>query len=259
MIGIDGSAKPARDPRAGRADRPEHRRLIGVGRELRDDEIVLDERYHAGTYGIPDERTLEAMRLAGRLEGMITDPVYEGKSMAGLIDLVSRGEIGPRRDRALRPPRRPARAERLRRAVHRVAGGPPVSSRSAARNRPFCAGVPYVTRSAPGFPNAPPARTSTPRPPARGRPLPRRRGLLAVGTGRSNHAKFACDSADAMPIYARASCISTRATTARSTRSVTSSWCLSASIAAACAAALQKNGWRTWLTARTKSSVPQSA
>ena len=33
--------------------------------------------------------------MAGRLEGMITDPVYEGKSMAGMIDLVS-----PRRDRA---------------------------------------------------------------------------------------------------------------------------------------------------------------
>jgi 1-aminocyclopropane-1-carboxylate deaminase len=33
------------------------------------------------------------MPLAARLEAMITDPVYEGKSMAGLIDLVSRGEI----------------------------------------------------------------------------------------------------------------------------------------------------------------------
>jgi 1-aminocyclopropane-1-carboxylate deaminase len=33
------------------------------------------------------------MRLAARTEGMITDPVYEGKSMAGLIDMVSRGEI----------------------------------------------------------------------------------------------------------------------------------------------------------------------
>jgi 1-aminocyclopropane-1-carboxylate deaminase len=68
--------------------------MIDVGRVVRDDEIVLDERYHAGTYGIPDEQTLEAIRLAGRLEGMITDPVYEGKSMAGLIDLVARGEIG---------------------------------------------------------------------------------------------------------------------------------------------------------------------
>ena len=35
------------------------------------------------------------MRLAARLEAMITDPVYEGKSMAGMIDLVSRGEIEP--------------------------------------------------------------------------------------------------------------------------------------------------------------------
>jgi len=52
-----------------------------------------DDRYHAGTYGIPDHRTLEAIRLAARLEGMPIDPVYEGKSMAGLIDLVVSGEI----------------------------------------------------------------------------------------------------------------------------------------------------------------------
>ena len=93
VIGIDGSAKPAetRDQvaRIARATAA----LIEVGRELRDDEVILDERYHAGIYGIPDERTLEAIRLAGRLEAMITDPVYEGKSMAGLIDLVASGEI----------------------------------------------------------------------------------------------------------------------------------------------------------------------
>ena len=64
-------------------------------RELTDDDIHLDERYHAGTYGIPDDATLEAMRLAARTEGMVTDPVYEGKSMAALIDLVSRREIRP--------------------------------------------------------------------------------------------------------------------------------------------------------------------
>jgi 1-aminocyclopropane-1-carboxylate deaminase len=93
VIGIDASAKPKEtlEQVARLARRTAD--LIEVGRDLRDDEIVLDDRYHAGTYGIPDERTLEAMRLAARLEGMITDPVYEGKSMAGLIDLVSRGEI----------------------------------------------------------------------------------------------------------------------------------------------------------------------
>ncbi len=93
VVGIDGSARPAetRDQVARIARRTAA--LIELGRELREDEIVLDDRYHAGTYGVPDEQTLEAIRTAGRLEGMITDPVYEGKSMAGMIDLVSRGEI----------------------------------------------------------------------------------------------------------------------------------------------------------------------
>jgi 1-aminocyclopropane-1-carboxylate deaminase len=93
VIGIDGSARPGETreqvARIARATA----QLIGLDRELREDEIVLDDRYHAGTYGIPDQRTLEAIRLAGRLEGMITDPVYEGKSMAAMIDLVGRGEI----------------------------------------------------------------------------------------------------------------------------------------------------------------------
>jgi 1-aminocyclopropane-1-carboxylate deaminase len=66
---------------------------IGLGRELRDDEIVLLDEWHAGTYGIPDEETIQAIRLCARLEGVLTDPVYEGKSMAALIDLVESGRI----------------------------------------------------------------------------------------------------------------------------------------------------------------------
>jgi len=68
---------------------------IGLGRPLADDEIVLLDGWHAGTYGIPDEKTIEAIRLCARLEGVITDPVYEGKSMAALIDLVQDGRIEP--------------------------------------------------------------------------------------------------------------------------------------------------------------------
>ncbi len=95
VIGIDGSAKPAEThAQVARIARSTAER-IGLGRDLRDDEIVLDDRYHAGTYGIPDEMTIGAMRLSARLEGMLTDPVYEGKSMAGMIDLVARGEIEP--------------------------------------------------------------------------------------------------------------------------------------------------------------------
>jgi 1-aminocyclopropane-1-carboxylate deaminase len=93
VLGIDGSAKPAETlgqvARIARATAE----LIDVGRDLRDDEIVLDDRWHAGMYGIPDAKTLAAIRLCARLEGVITDPVYEGKSMAALIDLVRSGEI----------------------------------------------------------------------------------------------------------------------------------------------------------------------
>jgi len=93
VIGIDASAKPKETLEQVSRIARQTAELIGLGRALRDAEIILDDRYHAGTYGIPDHRTLEAIRLTARLEGMLTDPVYEGKSMAGLIDLVSRREI----------------------------------------------------------------------------------------------------------------------------------------------------------------------
>jgi len=93
VLGIDASAKPtethAQVARIARATAA----LMELGRELRDDEILLDDRFHAGTYGIPDAGTLDAIRLAGRLEAFITDPVYEGKSMAALIELVRGHEI----------------------------------------------------------------------------------------------------------------------------------------------------------------------
>ena len=95
MLGIDGSAtvEQTREQVARIARRTAE--SIGLGRDLRDDEIVLLDGWHAGTYGIPDEKTIEAIRLCARLEGMLTDPVYEGKSMAALIDLVRDGRIEP--------------------------------------------------------------------------------------------------------------------------------------------------------------------
>jgi 1-aminocyclopropane-1-carboxylate deaminase len=95
IVGIDASAKPKETADAVERIARRTAQLLDVEGELRDDDFVLLDAYHAGRYGIPDETTLDAMRLAARTEGMITDPVYEGKSMAGLIDLVTRGEIGP--------------------------------------------------------------------------------------------------------------------------------------------------------------------
>ncbi|MFI8516301.1 1-aminocyclopropane-1-carboxylate deaminase [Streptomyces sp. NPDC085481] len=93
VVGVDASAEPAATREQIARIARNTAALIGVERPLDDADVELDDRYHAGVYGIPDEATLEAMRLAARTEGMITDPVYEGKSMAGLVDLVDRGEI----------------------------------------------------------------------------------------------------------------------------------------------------------------------
>ena len=66
---------------------------IGVGRSLLAEEITVVDGYAGPVYGIPDESTIEAIHLAARTEGMLTDPVYEGKSMAGLIGMIRSGEI----------------------------------------------------------------------------------------------------------------------------------------------------------------------
>jgi 1-aminocyclopropane-1-carboxylate deaminase len=62
--------------------------LVALGRPIADDDLVLMEDYAYPAYGVPSTETNEAIRLCARMEGMMTDPVYEGKSMQGLIDLV---------------------------------------------------------------------------------------------------------------------------------------------------------------------------
>jgi 1-aminocyclopropane-1-carboxylate deaminase len=44
-------------------------------------------------YGIAGPETLDALHRFARLEGLIADPVYEGKAVRGLIELVARGEL----------------------------------------------------------------------------------------------------------------------------------------------------------------------
>ena len=93
VIGIDASATIDKTRGQVRRIAQHTADLIGLGRGLRDDEVTVLEGWAGDLYGIPVESTVEAIRLSGRLEGMIIDPVYEGKSMAGLVDLVGSGEI----------------------------------------------------------------------------------------------------------------------------------------------------------------------
>lgn len=93
VLGIDASAilQKTRDQVARIARHTAQ--LIELGRDLRDDEIQVLEGWAGELYGIPVDSTMEAIELGARLEAMITDPVYEGKSLAGLIDLVGSRDI----------------------------------------------------------------------------------------------------------------------------------------------------------------------
>jgi 1-aminocyclopropane-1-carboxylate deaminase len=95
VIGIDASATPARTREQITRIARHTAELVDLGRDITDADVVLDTRYAGPEYGLPNEGTLEAIRLCARLEGVLTDPVYEGKSMHGMIDKVRRGEFEP--------------------------------------------------------------------------------------------------------------------------------------------------------------------
>ncbi len=95
VIGIDGSAQPEQTRAQVLRIAQRTADLVELGRPIGEADVVLDPRYAAPAYGLPSPDTLAAIRLCARLEGMLTDPVYEGKSMQGMLDLVRRGEIPP--------------------------------------------------------------------------------------------------------------------------------------------------------------------
>lgn len=94
IIGIDASAKP--DETRAQVLRIARQTAGKIGlseTDISDSDVILDTRYHAGTYGLADRATIEAIQFGARTEAFITDPVYEGKSLAGLMDMVKKGEL----------------------------------------------------------------------------------------------------------------------------------------------------------------------
>jgi 1-aminocyclopropane-1-carboxylate deaminase len=91
LIGIDTAADAAMTRAAVTKIARATAEMAGLNREIRDDEI--DPRFAGPDYGLPDDATVAAIRKAASLEAMLTDPVYEGKSMAGLIAMARAGEI----------------------------------------------------------------------------------------------------------------------------------------------------------------------
>ncbi|MCQ0988924.1 1-aminocyclopropane-1-carboxylate deaminase [Jiella marina] len=91
VIGIDGSGTLDQTRAQVREIVDNTAELVELGRTIADEEIVINPDYAYPAYGVPSEETNAAIRLAARTEAMITDPVYEGKSMQGMIDLAKKG------------------------------------------------------------------------------------------------------------------------------------------------------------------------
>jgi L-cysteate sulfo-lyase len=89
IVGIDIDAEPTRVRADVVALAREASNLLDVPFDEATVEVVAG---HAGpAYGVPHEATIEAIRLAGRLEALPLDPVYSGKGLAGLIALIRQG------------------------------------------------------------------------------------------------------------------------------------------------------------------------
>ncbi len=67
---------------------------LGLDLEFGPEDVLINDEFLGGGYAVLTDAEREAIRLTARNEGILLDPVYTGKAMAGLIGLIRRGEIG---------------------------------------------------------------------------------------------------------------------------------------------------------------------
>ncbi len=67
--------------------------LLGVSGAVSRASVMANCDYVGGGYGVPTPGMVEAVTMLARLEGILLDPVYSGKGMAGLIDLCRKGHF----------------------------------------------------------------------------------------------------------------------------------------------------------------------
>ena len=91
VIGIDASGTPWRTRTQATQIASNTAELVGLDHQIVDGDAELMEDYAYPVYGVPSRETDEAIRHAAQTEGMLTDPVYEGTSMQGLVDLIRKG------------------------------------------------------------------------------------------------------------------------------------------------------------------------
>ena len=90
-LGIDIDADPEGVPERVRAVAEGTAEMLGVTGGVPMSAVAVNSDYAGEAYGAPTPAMVEAVTLLARLEGLLLDPVYSGKAMAGLIDLVRQG------------------------------------------------------------------------------------------------------------------------------------------------------------------------
>ena len=90
VLGVDAGTRPDLDVAVPRLAREA---ALRTGRPEPTAAAIIDHDHFGTAYGAVTDTALEAIRLAGRLEGIVLDPVYTGKAMAGLIAAVRDGRI----------------------------------------------------------------------------------------------------------------------------------------------------------------------
>ena len=65
---------------------------------IKDEDIIVSDEYVGEAYAYPSEEGIAAIKLVGRLEGVLLDPIYTGKAMAGLIDFVENKKLEKPKD-----------------------------------------------------------------------------------------------------------------------------------------------------------------
>ena len=67
--------------------------FLGLKEQVTPDQVIVHDQYYGEKYGVATPEGLEAIRLIARTEGLILDPVYTGKALAGMLDQLRRGNL----------------------------------------------------------------------------------------------------------------------------------------------------------------------
>jgi 1-aminocyclopropane-1-carboxylate deaminase/D-cysteine desulfhydrase-like pyridoxal-dependent ACC family enzyme len=65
--------------------------LLGIDKTVSPEDIIVYDQYYGEKYAVPTEAGNDAIRLLARTEAIVLDPVYTGKAMSGMIDMLRKG------------------------------------------------------------------------------------------------------------------------------------------------------------------------